>query len=88
MDVKKELPVTLMFQPFYFSTQATRAFEYESDEMLQEASQWCLAIALLGLLSVILVNRKLRWGLTPHETSHHLRSVVEKILIQATCICS
>ena len=37
VDVKKELPVTLMFQPFNFSTQATRAFAYASDEMLQEA---------------------------------------------------
>ena len=83
VDVKKELPVTLIFWPYNFSTLAIRAFAYASDEMLQEALPWCLAIVLMGLPPVILLNRKLLSGQTPHETSYRLMPIVEKNLTQA-----
>ena len=77
VDVMKELPATLMLQPFNFNTLATRTFAYASDEMLEEAAPWCLAIVMIGLLPVILLNRKLRSSQKPHETSHRLMPIVE-----------
>ncbi|MBC8259096.1 MAG: iron ABC transporter permease [SAR324 cluster bacterium] len=60
VDVMKELPATLMLQPFNFSTLATRAYGYATEELLKEASLWCLTIVLVGLFPVILLNRQLR----------------------------
>ena len=77
VDVMKELPATLMLQPFNFNTLATRTFAYASDEMLEEAAPWCLAIVLIGMLPVILLNRKLRSSQKPHQTSHRLMPIVE-----------
>ncbi len=60
VDVMKELPATLMLQPFNFSTLATRAYGYATEELLREASLWCLTIVLVGLFPVIFLNRQLR----------------------------
>ena len=60
VDVMKELPVTLMLQPFNFSTLATRAYGYATEELLKEASLWCLTIVIVGLFPVIFLNRQLR----------------------------
>jgi iron(III) transport system permease protein len=60
VDVMKELPATLMLQPFNFSTHATRAYGYATEELLREASLWCLTIVLVGLFPVIFLNRQLR----------------------------
>ena len=60
VDVMKELPVTLMLQPFNFSTLATRAYGYATEELLKEASLWCLTIVVVGLFPVIFLNRYLR----------------------------
>lgn len=60
VDVMKELPVTLMLQPFNFSTLATRAYGYATEELLKEASLWCLTIVVVGLFPVIFLNRQLR----------------------------
>ena len=65
VDMMKELPATLMLQPFNVSTLATRAFAYASEEMLKQAAPWCMAILLTGLLPVILLNRKLRSSAFP-----------------------
>ena len=59
VDVMKELPVTLMLQPFNFSTLATRAYGYATEELLKEASRWCLTIVVVGLFPVIFLNRHL-----------------------------
>ena len=36
VDVMKELPAALMLQPFNFSTLATWAYEYTTEELLRE----------------------------------------------------
>ena len=82
VDVMKELPATLMLQPFNVSTLATRAFAYASEEMLKQAAPWCLAIVLTGLLPVILLNRKLRSSAVPQETSHRLMPVSTETHLQ------
>ena len=60
VDVMKELPATLMLQPFNFSTLATRAYGYATEELLREASLWSLTIVVVGLFPVIFLNRQLR----------------------------
>jgi len=60
VDVMKELPATLMLQPFNFSTLATRAYGYATEELLKEASLWCLTIVVVGLFPVIFLNLQLR----------------------------
>ena len=82
VDVMKELPATLMLQPFNVSTLATRAFAYASEEMLKQAAPWCVAIVLTGLLPVILLNRKLRSSAVPQETSHRLMPVSTETHLQ------
>lgn len=56
VDGLKELPATLMLQPFNYSTLATRVFEYASDQKLQESAPWSVAIVLTGILPVILLS--------------------------------
>lgn len=56
VDGLKELPATLMLQPFNYSTLATRVFEYASDQRLQESAPWSVAIVLTGILPVILLS--------------------------------
>ena len=53
VDVMKELPATLMLQPFNFSTLATRAYGYATEELLKEASLWCLTLVAVGLFPVL-----------------------------------
>ncbi|MEM8993716.1 MAG: iron ABC transporter permease [Acidobacteriota bacterium] len=59
VDVIKELPATLILQPFNFKTLAVRVYQLASDERLDEASTGALAIILVGLLPVILLSRML-----------------------------
>jgi len=71
VDVMKELPATLMLRPFNFNTLATRAYGYASDEMLEPAALWCLAIVVVGLAPVVLLNRQLRQAHAVQETPSH-----------------
>ena len=48
-----KLPATLMLQPFNFSTLATRAYCYATEELLKEASLWCLTLVGVGLFLVL-----------------------------------
>jgi iron(III) transport system permease protein len=57
VDVMKELPATLMLQPFNFSTLATRVYAYASDEALRESSLWSVAIVIFGVIPVIILSR-------------------------------
>ena len=59
IDVLRELPATLILRPFNFDTLATRIYWLASDERLAEASTAALSIILMGLIPVILLNRKL-----------------------------
>ena len=56
----KELSVILILHPFNFSTLATRAYGYATEELLKEASLWCLTIVAVGLFPVLFLNRQLR----------------------------
>ncbi|PIE73560.1 MAG: iron ABC transporter permease [Deltaproteobacteria bacterium] len=72
VEVMKELPATLMLQPFNFSTLATRTFSYASEEMYKQASLWSVAIVAAGILPIFLVNSRLLSSLrqrTPGGTS-------------------
>jgi iron(III) transport system permease protein len=68
VDVMKELPATLMLQPFNFSTLATRAFSYAGEEMYREASLWSVAIVVAGLVPVFVLNRRILLSL---DRKHH-----------------
>jgi iron(III) transport system permease protein len=59
VDVMKELPATLILRPFDFNTLAVRAFELASDEQLAAAAPSALAIALAGLVPVIMLSRSI-----------------------------
>jgi len=59
VEVMKELPITLMLQPFNFSTLATRTYSYASEELIHEAGLWALAIVVTGLFPVIILGRQI-----------------------------
>ncbi|PID75316.1 MAG: iron ABC transporter permease [Deltaproteobacteria bacterium] len=56
VEVMKELPATLMLQPFNYSTLATRAFSYASEEMYKQASLWSVAIVAAGIIPIFIIN--------------------------------
>jgi iron(III) transport system permease protein len=58
VDVIKELPATLIMRPFNFDTLAVQAYRLASDERLQGAAVPSLMIALIGLVPVILLCRR------------------------------
>lgn len=57
VDVMRELPATLILRPLNFETLATRVYRLASDERLAEASTASLIIVLMGMASVVLINR-------------------------------
>ena len=57
VDVMKELPATLVLRPFNFDTLATTAYSLAADERFAEAALPSLAIAMAGLLPVLLISR-------------------------------
>ncbi len=59
VEVMKELPATLMLQPFNFSTLATRTFSYASEEMYRQASLWSVAIVAAGIIPILIINARL-----------------------------
>ncbi len=67
VEVMKELPATLMLQPFNFSTLATRTFSYASEEMYKQASLWSAAIVIAGILPILLINARLIRSLQHRE---------------------
>ena len=58
VDVIKELPATLIMRPFNYDTLAVQAYRLASDERLQGAAVPSLMIALLGLVPVVLLCRR------------------------------
>lgn len=62
VDLLKELPATLVLRPFNFNTLAVKAYEMASDERLIDAALPALLIVAVGLLPVLILNRK-----TQHE---------------------
>ena len=56
VDVRKELPATLIVRPFNFDTLAVRVFRLAADERLAEASTAALTIVAVGVIPVILLS--------------------------------
>ncbi len=56
VDVLKELPATMILQPFNFETLAVRVHRLASDERLAEAATAALTIVGVGVLPVILLS--------------------------------
>lgn len=67
VDILKELPLTLILQPFNFHTLATRAYRYASNEMVQEA-----AIASLIIIAVSSVSIVFFYHLAERRNSSHV----------------
>lgn len=59
VDLLKELPATLVLRPFNFNTLAVKAYELASDERLADAAIPSLSIVLVGLLPVLLINKRI-----------------------------
>jgi iron(III) transport system permease protein len=59
VEILKELPATLLLQPFDWETLAVRAYNYASDERLASAALPSLLITAVGLLPVIVLSRAL-----------------------------
>lgn len=58
VDVMKEMPITLMMRPFGWDTLATRVFELTNEGEWDRAALPSLAIAVAGLLPVLLLTRR------------------------------
>ncbi|MGM0846580.1 MAG: ABC transporter permease [Bacillota bacterium] len=56
VDVLKELPLTLILQPFNFYTLATKAFQYAGDEMVHEAALASILIILISGVSIYIFH--------------------------------
>lgn len=59
IDIMKELPLTLFLQPFNFSTLATQAFKYVSDEKIHEAALASIVIVLMSGLLIFVSHKVL-----------------------------
>jgi iron(III) transport system permease protein len=57
VDGMKELPMTVILQPFDFQTLATFVYQYASDERLGQAALPALTIVAAGILPVLLLSR-------------------------------
>lgn len=60
VDAMKELPATLILRPFDFETLATRVFSLASLGQYESAAIPALAIAVAGLIPVIVLSRSFR----------------------------
>lgn len=56
MEIVKELPLTLLLRPYNFETLATKAYQYASDEQIQQASIPSLFIVAVGIVSVFFIT--------------------------------
>ncbi|WP_226671323.1 ABC transporter permease [Metabacillus litoralis] len=59
VDILKELPLTLLLQPFNFHTLATKAFQYANDEMMSEAASASLIIIFISGISIYFFHKVL-----------------------------
>ncbi len=60
VDVRKELPATLVLRPFNTDTLAVMAYQLARDERLGEAALPALALVAVGLIPVVMLSRTLR----------------------------
>ena len=64
VDIMKELPATLLLQPFNYQTIATRIYRLASDERLSDAAPAALLLIFISTVAVILLDRVA--GQEPH----------------------
>lgn len=62
IDIVKELPLTLLLRPFNFNSLASLAYEYASDERIQEASIPALMIVSMSLCAIYFLLKHKRQG--------------------------
>ncbi len=67
VETMKELPMTLLLRPFNFDTLATFAYQYASDEQIEEAALAALAIVFTGLGPVLLLSLAIRRSRPAHQ---------------------
>jgi iron(III) transport system permease protein len=60
VDVVKELPITLVLRPFNVETLAVAAHHFAADERLADAAWPSIAIALVGLIPVLVLGPRAR----------------------------
>jgi iron(III) transport system permease protein len=60
VDVVKELPLTLVLRPVNVETLAVAAYQFAADERLADAALPSIAIAMVGLLPLLLLGPRLR----------------------------
>ncbi len=70
VDCMKELPMTVILQPFNFQTLATFVHQYASDEQLGDAALAALSIVGAGVVPVILLSLTIAKS-RPGSTSGH-----------------
>lgn len=58
VEIVKELPLTLLLQPFNFDTLATRVYRYAMDERIYEAAPPSLLLIGISLIPVLFIIRK------------------------------
>ncbi|WP_456276133.1 ABC transporter permease [Bacillus sp. AK128] len=59
VDILKELPLTMLLQPFNFHTLATKAFQYANDEMISEAASASMLIILISGICIFFFHKVL-----------------------------
>ncbi|RSK29211.1 iron ABC transporter permease [Bacillus sp. HMF5848] len=62
VDILKELPLTMLLQPFNFHTLATKAFRYANDEMISEAASASMLIILISGICIFFFHKVLDKG--------------------------
>ena len=60
VDVAKELPLTLVLRPVNVETLAVAAYQFAADERLADAALPSIAIAIVGLIPLLLLGPRLR----------------------------
>ncbi|WP_338778839.1 iron ABC transporter permease [Metabacillus sp. FJAT-52054] len=59
IEILKELPLTLILQPFNFYTLATKAFQYAGNEQIHEAASASILIILISGVSIYFFHKVL-----------------------------
>lgn len=59
IEVMKELPLTMLLQPFNFYTLSTKAFQYANDEAVHEAALASILIILISGASIFVFHKVL-----------------------------
>lgn len=59
LDILKELPLTIILRPLGFETLALQTFYYSSEEQLAFAAPSAILILLIGIISIILMQRNI-----------------------------